>query len=225
MSGTTRQIMVRLQAAEWALPLRGGKTQLSHRRRAPNRYGSGMDWEAVGAGTGAIAAGAAAWQLWRLRVDQLDARAAEIDSVSVATLVSARPTQGDVHNGYADWVLEYTIHNPGRLPISGVNAVITFPCEVQRRHYDGSLDDPSHQLSIRVPTIPPHSSHPPRTRRLSIAESDRATLDQATVRIDFHTPDAGFCTNDSPPAPRKGVRALRRRLTKDRPLHKVAHRF
>ena len=46
-----------------------------------------MDWNALAAVAGAVAAAVAAWQLWRIRVDALDMRAAEIESVALITKV------------------------------------------------------------------------------------------------------------------------------------------
>jgi len=175
-----------------------------------------VPWTAIATIASVVAAGAAAWQLWRLRVDALDARAAEVASVSLSTLVAIRPTPGEVRNGRADWVFKYTIHNPGRLPISEVIARITFPCEVQRRHYDDTLDDPTRVLKLSVPTIPPHSAHPARTRRLSIAKADWHDLDKTSVRIAFWVPDAGECVNEWPPVRGKLSRSLRRRLARRR---------
>lgn len=178
----------------------------------PAGYCGYVNWDAAAALAGICAALAATWQLWRLRVDALDARAAEIRSVSIATVVAFRPTAGEVQDGRADWKYQYTIHNPGRLPIWDVQATITFPCEVRRRHYDGSLDEAKTTVSVRAAMIPPQSSHAPRHRTLSIAYEHWPQLESATVRMAFMTPDAGRCVNTWPPAHRSLSRALRRRL-------------
>ncbi|WP_432507580.1 hypothetical protein [Kineococcus arenarius] len=92
-----------------------------------------MTWEAVAACTGLIGAGAAVWQLRQLRIADLKARAIEIESVSVATVVEARPRDSDVRGDRADWTYTYAVHNPGRFPLSDVHVTIDYRCQVRRR--------------------------------------------------------------------------------------------
>jgi len=170
-----------------------------------------VPWDAIASSAAVLAAASAAWQLWRLRVDALDVRASEIASVSLATVVLERPVSSAAQDVWADWVFEYTIHNPGRLPIHQVQAVISFPCDVQRRRYDGTLDAATRSLELRAATIPPHSSHPGRRRKLSVAASE-LDLEKVRVRLAFNVSDAGNCVTVWPPEKRKAVRALRVRL-------------
>lgn len=157
-------------------------------------------------------------------MDSLEARAAEIESVSLATVVETRPRPSEINavDGRADWVFEYTLHNPGRLPISDVHVAITFPCEVQRRRGDGSIEPPTSTLTYSVALVPPHGSHPARRRRLSIAASDWGRLKDTTVRLTFRTPDAGICVTEWPPTRTGTSRALRRRLNLDGVLASVS---
>ena len=173
-----------------------------------------MDWDAVAALAGVTAAVAAAWQLWRLRREALDARAAEIAGVSLTTTVVVKPTQSDVRDEQAVWVYEYRIENPGRLPISNVRAAITFPCEVQRVHHDGSTDAPARTLELVAGVVPPRSAHDPRRRTLLIPPSDWPLLEDAIATIAFDTPDAGRCVTRWPTGSRKTTNSLRRRLSK-----------
>lgn len=171
-----------------------------------------MIWDALGAVAGIAAAGAAAWQLWRLRLDALDARAAEIRGVSVVTVVKHRPWDDAVRDGRADWTYEYTLTNPGRLPISNVEVTMQYPCEVQRRT-GKNLEAPTRQLSFPVPVVAAQSSHPARTRRVSVAQADWDQLRDAKITVSFWTPDAGQCMTTWP-SPRVSTprRALRGRL-------------
>jgi hypothetical protein len=170
-----------------------------------------MDWNALAALAGAVAASLAAWQLWRIRADAFDTRAAEIASVALVTTVVERPTQASARASRGVWIYEYRVHNPGRLPISDVRATITFPCEVQRQHYDGTLDSPTQTLQLRTPVIAPGESHI-RRRTLLIDEDNRPRLDRTSAAVTFHTPDAGEHTTHWPPAPTKGSTSIRRRL-------------
>lgn len=95
---------------------------------------------AVAAGAAVAAAVTAAWQPRRTRNEALDARAAEIASVTVVPEIVERPTKEDHLAGNRVWLIKYHLHNPGRLPISNVHAVVTFPCKAQRHHYDGTPD-------------------------------------------------------------------------------------
>lgn len=174
-----------------------------------------MDWNALAAVAGAVAAAVAAWQLWRIRVDALDTRAAEIESVALITKVVARPTGASNRAGNGVWEYNYRVHNPGRLPISNVRATITFPCDVQRQHYDGTLDGPTRTLHLHTPVIAPGGSDI-RTRRLLIEEDSRPLLNSTTAAVTFHTPDAGEHTTHWPPAPTKGSSSIRRRLSGSR---------
>lgn len=171
-----------------------------------------MDWDALAAVAGAVAAALAAWQLWRIRVEAFDTRAAEIASVAIVTTVVGRPTEASNRAGRGVWVYEFSVHNPGRLPISDVRATITFPCDVQRQHYDGTLEAPTRALHLRTPVIAPGGGHI-RRRSLLIDEDNRSRLDSTSAAVTFHTPDGGAHTTHWPPAPTKGSSSLRRRLS------------
>jgi hypothetical protein len=170
-----------------------------------------VDWNALAAVAGAVAAIAAAWQLWRIRVDALDTRAAEIDSVTLSTKVVERPTEASIRVGHGVWVYQYEVYNPGRLPITDVCATIAFPCDVQRLHYDGSLDEPTRSLRLHIPVIGPGGSAV-HIRKLIIDEDDRALLESTTAEVVFQTPDAGEHATRWPPSARKGSLSIRRRL-------------
>lgn len=171
-----------------------------------------MTWDALAAVAGVVAAGAAAWQLWRLRLADLDARAAEVEGVSVVTVVEHRPWDSEVRDGRADWTYTYTVTNPGRLPISEVDVTIDYPCDVQRRNGAG-LESPTRSLTFPVPVVAARSSHQARTRRLSVAREHWDELREAKITVSFWTPDAGRCSTTWPsPRTSNPHRALRKRL-------------
>ncbi len=174
-----------------------------------------MDWNALAAVAGAVAAAVAAWQLWRIRVDAFDTRAAEIASVALITTVLVRPTEEDSRAGRGVWIYEYAVHNPGRLPISDVCATITLPCDVQRQHYDGTVDAPTRTVDIRTPVVTPGGSHI-RRRTLLIDNENRSSLRETRAAVTFHTPDAGEHTTHWPPPKTKGSSSIHRRLRGER---------
>lgn len=170
-----------------------------------------VDLDTITAGAAVVAAGAAALQLWRLRTDKLDARAAEIDSVSLQITVLERPTESDRSEGVGRYVYELTIHNPGRLPISNVTATLTFPVAVQRSHYDGSIDDASTTMVLSTPVIAPGGVHS-RRRTLLIPTVEGVSLDATTATVDFSAADVGEHRTLWPTQVSRRSRALRRRL-------------
>ncbi|WP_337060380.1 hypothetical protein [Kineococcus sp. G2] len=172
-----------------------------------------MAWEAVSAGAAVLAAGAAAWQLRQLRRDALEARAAEIASVSVATTVIFKPRDAEVREGRADWTYGYTINNPGRLPVSDVDVTIQYGCEVRRRR-GREYDPPTSTLYLTASVVPPHSSHPSRERILSVAKEDWSRLSEATITVSFIAPDVGRCTTTWPARDHRTNNALQKVLTR-----------
>ncbi|WP_123914201.1 hypothetical protein [Georgenia muralis] len=177
-----------------------------------------MILEIVTAGGAAVAALVAAWQLWNLRKDALDARVAEIVGVAVSTNVVLNPTPDEVVGGIGNWIYEYSITNPGRLPISQVEVSVEFPCAVRRRRWNDELEEPTRTLRLHVPVVPAHTTHPPRTRKLAIDDAFRDDLKDSKITIEFDTPDAGRWTNvwPRPPGVASTSRALNRRLRRSR---------
>src|SRR4051794_22277530 len=92
-------------------------------------------WVSALAAAGGFAA--AAFQLWGLRMDAVATRAREMEGVSLETDVRARPITADAGAGRSRWVYLFSIQNPGRLPITEVEAVVTFTMPVTREHFDG----------------------------------------------------------------------------------------
>ncbi|GAA0275362.1 hypothetical protein [Cryptosporangium japonicum] len=164
---------------------------------------------AVSALIAALAAAVAYRQLRVFQRDALEARAAEIGGVAIETAILRNPRGEDVADGTARWQYEFTIHNPGRLPISDVRAIVKFPVPVQREHYDGSLDPANPEVEIYVPVIPANSASVSRRRTLRISEEARGQLSGTTSSVTFLTSDLGRVTCDWPPTPTGHDRAKR----------------
>jgi hypothetical protein len=155
----------------------------------------------------------AAWQLWALRRDALDARVAEIEGVSVSTDVVVRPTADEIVDGFGDWEYEYSISNPGKLPISKVDVEIEFPCPVRRRQWNDDLEAATRTERFHVAVVPAGTTHPPRLRVFSIHEDYRDVLKDARISVTFNTPDAGRHSTNWPAQPSGRLsRALVKRL-------------
>ncbi len=133
---------------------------------------------------------AAAFQLWGLRRDALTARVAELDGVAVETDIVVRPTTADAGHGLGKWVYCFSVHNPGRLPISAVVAMVHFPLPVQRLHSDGTLDDAVMQLEMNVPVISAGRSKP-WSRTVLVEHVHRTQLRGTQASVTFTAPDAG----------------------------------
>lgn len=62
------------------------------------------------------------------------------------------PMEGDAQ-GHGRWVYEFTADNPGQLPIGDVLITISFTLDVERFHYDGSIDKPTRALILATPVL------------------------------------------------------------------------
>ena len=100
---------------------------------------SGSDiagWVSALAAAGAFAA--AAYQLASLRRENVASRAAEIQAVAFETDVLAGPVSADAGEGRSRWVYDFSVANPGRLPVANVQVVLAFQVPVLREHSDRS---------------------------------------------------------------------------------------
>jgi hypothetical protein len=145
-------------------------------------------WISALAAAGAF--GAAAYQLARLRREDLRRRVAEIRGVAVMTKVVVRPTRADAVGGSSRWVYLFTVHNPGHLPITNVAVGIRFPVPVTREHFDHSTEPTSETLEFAVPVI--SSRGTAEWERTVLIDHDRRHLLPDTyAEVRFVTSDAG----------------------------------
>ncbi|ROP34570.1 hypothetical protein [Pseudokineococcus lusitanus] len=106
--------------------------------------------------------------LWQQR-DEDDRLAAEGVSLSWQPLQA--PSRPDA-DGTARWVYEIVIHNPGRFPISVIDAELTFPVPVRRVHSTGQVDEPTTTLKLEQPVI--HGGGDRRWKRALVMDMETA---------------------------------------------------
>jgi len=131
----------------------------------------------------AAAGGFAGWQILMLRQDRKATVQMERDGVAVTWVQAVRPHVAD-QDGFATWVFEITVHNPGRMPIRNVEVDMDFPRAVRRVHGDKQVDEPTDHLDLGLPVMAGISSKTwRRTLRLLFDESQ--SLRGITARVSF----------------------------------------
>jgi hypothetical protein len=113
-------------------------------------WGNAAEWISGLATVGAL--GFTGYQVWLLRKDRARDQEIELQGVAVAWRAKVVPHGPDANNEGV-WIYEITANNPGRLPISNVQVVLTFPMKVSREHYDGHRGEPVHDLHLVAPVI------------------------------------------------------------------------
>ncbi|MGI5191112.1 hypothetical protein ACQEVI_23430 [Promicromonospora sp. CA-289599] len=81
----------------------------------------------------------AGWQLLQYRRDQRANERMETEGVSLMWKALARPIKADFNGVDGLWVLEFTLTNPGRMPIDDITCRVTFEQEIRQVRYDGTL--------------------------------------------------------------------------------------
>lgn len=106
--------------------------------------------ESISFWTGIIVAGAtvigvafAGWQLLQYRRDQRTTERMETEGVSLMWKALARPIKADYDDTNGLWSVEFTLTNPGRIPIDDITCRVTFEQDVRRLRYDGTLSKPT----------------------------------------------------------------------------------
>lgn len=148
----------------------------------------GAQWVSALAAIGALAA--ATFQIRGLRKDARATRAGEIRGVALETVVKTRPIKAETSDGRSTWEYLFTVHNPGRFPITEIEVHIEFAVPVQRVHYDGSRDTVTRELTFSIPVVPARG-HYSRRRAVLVDHDERTKLRQTQSTVRFTTPDAG----------------------------------
>lgn len=176
-----------------------------------------MNWSDFGSLAELIAAFAAVatigWavlEFRRRRIADLDARAAELLGVAL-TYQLVRPRDSEVLDGKGRFTYNFTLHNPGRLPISLVQVRICYPGPVQRIHSNGEVDLPAINHELTVAAVAPHGQHAWR-RTLDVPCELWEQLRNTEASIAFTCPDGGRCLTTWPRAPQTASSQLRSRL-------------
>jgi len=121
------------------------------------------------------------------REERQEDRRVAYDGVTVSWQALEAPARSET-DGYAQWLYEFAVQNPGRLPIQNVLAQVTFPCDVIRIRYDGSRGRPVRTLTMRHPVLAGGERRMWR-RRLRIAFSARASLKETVAQVEFQDVD------------------------------------
>ncbi|MFC8798976.1 hypothetical protein ACFT2C_14675 [Promicromonospora sp. NPDC057138] len=90
----------------------------------------------------------AGWQVRELVRQQREVERLETRAVSVMWQATIAPHKPDAPDGFAVWVLEITLTNPGRMPIDNVHCTIHFDRPVRRLRHDGTTDEPAPSLAL-----------------------------------------------------------------------------
>lgn len=179
----------------------------------------GMDWASVGViaeiAAAVATAGTIAWAVFefrRKRVAELDERAAELRSVTL-TYELIKPRPSEVVDDAGVWAYKFSVHNPGRLPITHVNVDMQYPGPVQRVHSDRArtlgAKSPSHNMY--TPAVAARDRHT-WERRLLIPVVLWDQMRRTTAAISFRAEDAGGVELTWPAERRGPARDLRKRL-------------
>lgn len=161
----------------------------------------GVIAEVVAALATAVAAAFAGYQVWELRQDRRLERQLEIDGVSVSWRNLEAPARMDKP---ATWRIEFSLVNPGRMPISDVRCEIQLAHPVRRLHYDGSLELPTSSFLLRSDVLPGGGE---RTwvRRVEAA-AGIVPLAECLARVSFLSADGQQQSNVWPRSRRAGQR-------------------
>jgi|KBSSwiStaDraftv2_1062776.scaffolds.fasta_scaffold03029_9 hypothetical protein len=146
-------------------------------------WGDVATWVSGVATVGAVVF--AGLQVRLVRREQEHERALELRSVTLAWQPTSVETEGHADElGRAKSVYEFVVHNPGRLAITDISVLVTFPCDVERTHYDGSADGPTRTLVLETPVVAGGSSRSWR-RGIRLLVRDREVLRQTTAVLTF----------------------------------------
>jgi len=120
-----------------------------------------MFWsELVVAAATVAGVGFAGWQLLQYRRDQRDSERMEIEGVNLMWKARIRPVRADYDEVNARWEFEFTLTNPGRMPIDDVHCAVTFEQDIQRLRFDGSLSEPVRVLHLHQEVLAGSSTRP-----------------------------------------------------------------
>jgi hypothetical protein len=137
----------------------------------------------------AIAVGFAGIQLRSFRRDAKHQERVELDGVAVSWRAREVPTKPDP-DGTSTALYTFTVHNPGRLPITDVNVTVTVPCDVARVHFDGSIEPPSREFRLDTPVIAGGDKQA-WDRRLRLRYDERQSMRDLKAHIKFWSVKSG----------------------------------
>ena len=154
----------------------------------------------VTSGATCVALVFAGLELQRSRAHDRYRRQVEIEGVAVSWSPSRNPQgprEGDAQ-GRGRWVYDITAYNPGQLPISNIEVKVFFVLDVQRLHYQGTIDDPVRTLILRTPVLAGGKDFTWHRTLLIKFAGAHAALKETTAVISFYDPE-GTCRHNSWP--------------------------
>lgn len=117
-----------------------------------------------------IAAGGLAFTGWNLGLihrDRKKERELEIEGVCLSWQAKEAPNQADVDaDGNAPWTYMFRLDNPGRFPISKIEARVIFPSPVTRLRHNNVMDQSDPVLALAHPVLAGGASYEWPLRRL-----------------------------------------------------------
>lgn len=125
----------------------------------------------------------AGWQLRLLRAQRDREREIEQRGVAVMWRAHDVPTAGGPDGSSAS-NYEFTVYNPGKLPVRDVVVSVSLPLEVVRQHYDGSTEPPTSTLTLDTPVVAGGQQRV-WARRLRIQFDDRERMREMRCTVTF----------------------------------------
>ncbi len=163
---------------------------------------SASDWIALCATIiSALAVAFAGWQVRMSRQERKEEREHAVRGVSV----SWKPEESPDHarsDGSAQWLYVFTVHNPGRMPIDDVEAVVHLGTTVRRIRYSGRRGEPTSTLTLRTSVLPGGSERA-WNRRIEMPFDQREGLRAMHATVTFRDVAGTPQTNTWPRSPRR----------------------
>ncbi|KQS69278.1 hypothetical protein ASG41_21955 [Modestobacter sp. Leaf380] len=135
----------------------------------------------------------AGWQLRLLRAQRDREREVEQRGVAVMWRAKDVPTTADA-DGSSAASYEFTVYNPGKLPVRDVVVSVELPIEVRREHYDSSVDPTTSTLTLDTPVIA-GGQHRVWVRRLRMQFDDRDRMRRMQCTVTFADLEGKTYTN------------------------------
>lgn len=112
-----------------------------------------------------------------------------LNGVCLSWRADVAPNKSEVDpEGKAIWSYIFRIDNPGRFPISDVEARVTFPLPVARIRHNRVIDDADPVLRLEHPVLPGGGSHEWKPRRLRMTYDEAAAATRSAQRSSSSTP-------------------------------------
>ena len=128
---------------------------------------------------------------------QASSRDRRSGSLLEAVQEPAGPREGDIQ-GRGRWVYNITAYNPGQLAISNIEVKVYFVLDVQRLHYQGTIDDPVKTLILTTPVLAGGKDFTWHRTLLIKFAGAHAALKETTAVISFSDPEGMHYHNNWP---------------------------